>query len=169
MASERVQKAYDLGKYYEKTFKGCGQCVIAALQEAFNIKNDEVFKSATPLAGGVLRAVDGSCGAYIGALLMLGTLIGRTRDNFADPEGIRYKTFELGMKLREKYIKEYGSTVCSDIQNRLYGRYYYLADKAEFQKFEEAGAHGDNGCPEVVGKVARWMAEIIEEAGLLPE
>ena len=31
---ELAAKAYTLGKEYEKTYRGCSQCVIAALQDA---------------------------------------------------------------------------------------------------------------------------------------
>jgi hypothetical protein len=45
--AEMLDKAYKLGKEYEKTYRGCGQCVIAALQDALEIRNDDIFKSAT--------------------------------------------------------------------------------------------------------------------------
>jgi C_GCAxxG_C_C family probable redox protein len=169
MAGERAQRAYEMGKHYEKTYKGCAQCAVAALQDALDNRNDDVFVAATSLAGGGVRAADGNCGAFIGCLLVLGTLLGRDRNNFADQQGIRYKNFDLAAKLRRRFIEEYGSVICSDIQNRVFGRYFYLADPQEFQKFEEAGGHEDNGCPEVVGKAARWMVEIIEGAALLPD
>ena len=46
-----VEKAYKLGYEYEKTYRGCGQCVIAALQDVFNLRNEDIFKAATGLAG----------------------------------------------------------------------------------------------------------------------
>ena len=45
---------------------------------------------------------------------------------------------------------------------------YYLVDPDEFKKFHAAGAH-EIYCPEVVGKAARWLTEIIVEAKQLPE
>jgi C_GCAxxG_C_C family probable redox protein len=163
-----AKKAQTLGKQYEKTYRGCGQCVIAALQDAMNIRNDEIFKAATGLAGGTGLAADSGCGAYIGSILILGSLLGRERENFFDPEGIRFKTHELSRKFREKFIQEYGSVICRDIQNKILGRYYYLADPQEYEKFHNAGAH-DIHCPEVVGKAARWMAEIILNEKLNPQ
>jgi C_GCAxxG_C_C family probable redox protein len=162
---EVAEKAYQLGKEYEKTYRGCSQCVIAALQDALDIRNDDIFKSATGLAGGTGLAADGSCGAYVGAVLVLGSLLGRERNNFSDPEGIRYKTHQLTRKFREKFIQEYGSVICRDIQNKILGRYYYLPDPQEFEKFHNAGAH-DVHCPEVVGKAAKWMSEIMLEEGV---
>jgi C_GCAxxG_C_C family probable redox protein len=159
---EVAEKAYQLGKEYEKTYRGCSQCVIAALQDALDIRNDDIFKSATGLAGGTGLACDSGCGAYIGAVLVLSSLVGRERNNFSDPEGIRFKTHELVRKFRKKFIQEYGSVICRDIQNKILGRYYYLPDPQEFEKFHNAGAH-DVHCPEVVGKAAKWMTEIMLE------
>ena len=166
MAKAAAEKAYELGKKYEKEYKGCGQCVIAALQDAFDIRNDDIFKSATGLAGGGCRVTDGSCGAYVGGIMILSFLVGRERDKFDDPEGMRFKSADLARKLHDRYIQEYGSVICCNIQTKLMGRPFYLADPEEFEKFEQAGAH-ELHCPEVVGKAARWVAEIIEEEKLL--
>ncbi len=163
---EAIRKTYQLGKEYEKTYRGCGQCVIAALQDALEIRNDDIFKAATGLAGGTGLTCDSGCGAYTGAVLLLSSIVGRERNDFADQGGVRFKTHQLVRKFREKYIQEYGSVVCRDIQNKIFGRYYYLADPQEYEKFHNAGAH-DVHCPEVVGKAAQWMAEIILDENLL--
>ena len=168
MAENIAEKAYELGKHYEKTYRGCSQCAIAALQDVFDIRDDAIFKSATGLSGGASMATDGSCGAYVGAIMILGALLGRERDNFGDPEGIRFKTHQLAGKFRKKFIDEYGSVVCRDIQTKVMGRPYYLPDPEEYEKFHNAGAH-DIYCPEVVGKASRWMAEIIMEENLVPQ
>lgn len=167
MAENASEKAYEAGKNYEKTYRGCSQCVIAALQDVFDIRDDAIFKAGTGLAGGAAMSCDGSCGAYVGAIMVLGSLLGRERDNFSDPEGIRFKTHQMAGKFRKKFIDEYGSVVCRDIQTKVLGRPYYLADPDEYEKFHNAGAH-DIYCPEVVGKASRWMAEIIKEEGLVP-
>jgi C_GCAxxG_C_C family probable redox protein len=166
--TEKAEKAHELGKHYEKTYRGCSQCVIAALQDVFDRRNDDIFKSATGLAGGSAMSSEGSCGAYVGAIMFLGAVVGRERDSFADPEGVRFKTHQMAGKLRRRFIDEYGSFICRNIQTKVMGRYYYLADPDEYQKFHDAGAH-DIHCPEVVGKAARWMTEIIEEEGLVPQ
>ncbi len=130
----------------------------------FGIKNDDIFKAATGLAAGGGGTVDGSCGAYSGAIMVMSSLQGRVRDNFSDRASMQ-KAFALARKLHEKFIQEYGSVVCRDVQAKVLGRPFYLADPDEFKKFEKAGAH-DIHCPEVVGKAARWAAEAIIEAGL---
>ncbi|MBA7465516.1 MAG: hypothetical protein GH158_03300 [Dehalococcoidia bacterium] len=165
MAENAAEKAYELGKHYEKTYRGCSQCAVAALQDVFDVRNDDIFKSSTALAGGSAMSSEGSCGAYVGALMVLGHIVGRERDNFADPEGVRFTTHKLAGELRKKFIDEYGSIICHNIQTKVLGRPYYLADPQEYEKFHNAGAH-DIHCPEVVGKASRWMAEIIQGAKL---
>jgi C_GCAxxG_C_C family probable redox protein len=165
--AEIAHRAYTLGKEYEKTYRGCSQCVIAALQDALQMRNDDLFKSATGLAGGTGLAGDSGCGAYIGAVMVLSSLVGRERDHFSDPEGVRLKNLQIVRKFRERFIQEYGSIICRNIQSKILGRYYYLADPEEYEKFHNAGAH-DIHCPEVVGKAARWMIELLSEEDLLP-
>jgi len=165
--SEIAEKAYNLGKEYERTYRGSSQCVIAALQDVLRLRNDDVYKAAMGLAGGTGLTCDSGCGAYTGAVLFLSSVVGRERNNFSDSDKIRFKTHQLVRKFREKFIQQYGSIICRDIQNKIFGRYYYLPHLQEFEKFHNAGAH-DIHCPEVVGKAARWMTEIILEEKLLP-
>jgi len=165
MTSDIAEKAYRLGKKYEQEHGGCSQCVVAALLDAFEIKNDDVFKAATGLAAGGGACIDGSCGAYSGAIMILSLLLGRQRNDFEDKAGAMFRNFTLVSKLHDRFIREYGSVVCRDVQTKMFGRPYYLADPDEFQKFEKAGAH-EVHCPEVVGKAARWAAELIIGEGL---
>jgi C_GCAxxG_C_C family probable redox protein len=167
MAENIAEKAYELGKQYEQDFRGCSQCVLAALQDVTGLRNDDIFKAATGLSGGGGSATDGSCGAYSGAILMLSRLWGRDRGHFDDTQNVRARTQQMVRKFHDHFIQEYGSVVCRDIQTKLLGRFYYLADPEEAEKFHNAGAHSVH-CPEVVGKAARRMVEIIQEEDLLP-
>jgi len=163
---ERLERAYRLGFEYERTYRGCGQCVLAALQDTFGIVNKDVFKAASAFAGGVGLTGDGCCGAYLGAAMVLSSLRGRERDDFEDPRGVRRESSRLVRRLREGFIDEYGSVTCRDIHTKIFGRPYYIADPDDMAKFDEAGGHSQK-CPEVVGKAARWAARIILEEGLL--
>jgi C_GCAxxG_C_C family probable redox protein len=167
MTENAADKAHQLGNKYEQVYTGCSQCVVAALQDTFDIKNDAVFKAATGLAAGGGAAIDGSCGAYSGAVMILSSLLGRERDDFADSAGVLLNNFELVRKLHDKFVQEYGSIICQNIQTKVFGRSYYLADMDEFEEFEKAGGHDAYHCPEVVGKAARWAAEIILKENLV--
>jgi C_GCAxxG_C_C family probable redox protein len=162
MTDSIAEKAAELGRQYERTYGGCSQCVVAAVQDACGTRNDEILKAATGLAAGGGACTDGSCGAYSGAILVLGSRLGRERDSLEDVGAMR-RNFGLVQQLHDRFIREYGSVVCRDIQTNLFGRPYYLVDPDEFAKFEQAGAH-DKHCPEVVGNACRWVAEILDEA-----
>jgi hypothetical protein len=65
-----------------------------------------------------------------------------------------------------KYIGEYGTITCANIQLQLYNRFFYLEDMEEFKKLEEAGAHSNpQKCPRIVGNAARWTLEILLDNG----
>jgi C_GCAxxG_C_C family probable redox protein len=163
---ELLDKAYELGFEYEKVYRGCAQCVIAAIQDTLNIRDDGVFKAGTGLAGGGGLTGTGVCGGYVGAVMVISQVVGRERSNFEDPEGIRYKTFELTRKLLRDYTRELGSIICRDIQLIKFGRPYYIADADDYEKFEAAGAHVDK-CPDVVGRAAQLAVGLILDAGLV--
>lgn len=169
MAEKAAEKAYELGIEYEKRYLGCSQCAMAALQDALGIRNDDIFKASTTLAGGGCGTGDGSCGAYVACLMVLSSLEGRERDKFDDFSKIApdARAFRLAREFRDKFIQEYGSVICRNIQTKVLGRPYYIVDPDDWNKFEAAGGHGDKGCPVTVGKAAQWMAELILEEGLL--
>lgn len=161
-----LEKAYNLGFEYEKTYRGCSQCVIAAIQDTLGIRDDSVFKAGTGLAaGGGLTGI-GVCGGYVGGVMVLSQLCGRERSNFEDPERIRFKSFELTKKLIDAFIREFGTIICRDIQTIKFGRPYYIKDPEDFNKFEEAGGHDDK-CTDVVGTAARIAVKLILDEGLV--
>ena len=68
---ELLKKAYELGFDYEKTYRGCSQCVIAAIQDTLDIRDDSVFKASTGFAGGAGLSGIGVCGAFAGGVMLL--------------------------------------------------------------------------------------------------
>jgi len=163
---ELMARAYQLGFDYEKRYKGCSQCVIAAIQDTLGVRDDKVCKAATGLAaGGGLTGI-GVCGAYVGGVMVLSQLCGRERSNFEDPERIRFKSFDLAKKIIDRFIGEFGTIICRDIQTVKFGRPYYLRDPEDFKKFEEAGGHDDK-CTDVVGKAAQIAVKLILDEGLV--
>jgi hypothetical protein len=53
------------------------------------------------------------------------------------------------------------STICRDIQKKLYGRSFNLNHKDDYHAFLDAGGHNDTGCPKVCGIAAQLGAEMI--------
>jgi len=159
---EKVEKD---ASFYEGHFHGCSQSALLALIDALNLPRDSAFKAATALAGGV-GLLGYVCGAFTGGVMAISLKFGRDYDDFFahDPEYKRRKAYELARKFHDRFVKEFGSCICKDIQKRKYGRWFNLADPKELEEFEKAGGHSPTGCPEVVGKAARIAAEIILEA-----
>ena len=98
--------------------------------------------------------------------MVLSQLCGRERSNFEDDERIRFKSFDLAKKLLDKFLLEFGTIICRDIQTNKFGRPYYLRDQEDFNKFEEAGGHDDK-CTDVVGKAAQMAVKLILDEGLV--
>ncbi|HMB30517.1 MAG TPA: C-GCAxxG-C-C family protein [Desulfohalobiaceae bacterium] len=162
---ELKAKASELAMKYEQEYGGCSQCVLAAIKDTLGGISNEVFKAGTGLAGGI-GLTGNSCGALTGGVMALSCYFGRDYEHFPDPEGERFKSFELADKLQAKFEKEYGSSVCKDIQTKIMGRSYDLRIAKEKEEFLEAGGHGDK-CPTVCAKAAAYVIDILNEENLI--
>ena len=161
MQEDIAKMAYNLGVKYESEYGGCCQSTIAAIQDALGIRNDDVFKSCTGFGGGIGLVNKGPCGALVAGALMIGYIFGRTREEFADTQGKRFAVYHLVEQLYNKFVEEYGSAYCCDIQSKVFGGVSRdLRNKERFQEFLADGGHKDK-CPIVVGKAAQWAVEII--------
>ena len=157
---DRIQKAYDLAYEFEQKHGVCPQCVIAALQEAFGIVDDETFKASHVLAGGGGLTRKGTCGALIGAMMAVSATCGRDKANFAN--GLYLDAFKHAKEVLDRFVEEFGSPLCGEVQEKVLGRSYDFWDSDEFEAFEEAGGHRDK-CPAVAGFAAKIAAEKLIE------
>jgi len=153
------EKAYQLAFEYEATRGCCPQCVLGALHETLDVGGKELFQASHGLAGGTSLSSKGTCGALVGGCLAIGSLIGREYEPFKRGEKTKV-VYRYTKMLYDRFIDEYGSPLCCDVQQKLFGRSYNLLDKGEYALFERAGAHVDK-CPSVAGNVAKWTAQII--------
>jgi C_GCAxxG_C_C family probable redox protein len=157
---ETLEQVYTRAFEYERKFGSCPQCVLAAIQDVFGMVDNEVFKAGHALAGGLGLTTNGTCGALSGGVMALCCKHGRTREDFA--KGRHLKSYQLGKRLYDRFVQEYGSCICRDVQKRIFGRSFNLWDAKEYAEFERAGGHNDK-CPTVTGNVAMWVAEILLE------
>jgi len=98
--------------------------------------------------------------------MALGLAFGK--DKIRNPEPSTPEEIEQGHKLREKawrfceeFTKEFGSTLCGDIQPQIMGREYNTIDPKEMQQFLDDG--GAAKCRVPPEKAARIAASIILE------
>ncbi len=157
---EIKNKASELAEGYEKECTGCAQTTIAGIFEALHITNDDVFKAASGLADGLGLSGDGSCGALVGGVMVIGYLFGRERKDFKDMFK-PMKSYLLARKLHDQFVEKYGTCRCYDLQESLMGRTFNLLDKAEFEEAIKFGMI--KHCSKVVGTTAKIATGIILE------
>jgi len=153
----------------ERQFWGCSQAVLGALQETLHIGDNESFRAGTILSAGVARRGE-TCGALIGALMALGVACGRKQmpDKDAYNQAMDHaqdvvNAFKSGIETRYKLAAPLESTMCPEIQKRLYGRSFRFIEPAERKAFNDAGGHKPYGCPMVCAIAAEAAARKILE------
>ncbi len=165
-----LREAENKGYRYEQEYRDCAQCTLLTIQELFNLKGEEALKAATGFAGGIGRS-SSVCGAFTGGVMALGLIYGRDRQTMKHPDPeVRLNRFReiedrldrLIKRLSERFTEKYGSTICHDIEMKLFGRSFDKWNLEERKEKDKLGGHLDK-CPGVVGNAARWTAELIIE------
>jgi C_GCAxxG_C_C family probable redox protein len=166
---ELLEKAGELGVNFEKHSGSCSQCTAAALREILGFE-DVVVRVATSSCGGQAGFSTGACGGIIGGTIVLDYYLGRSADMVSAtrkiPQGLAElsRAMEAARSFCEKFVRQYGSILCPQVQKKLYGRSFNLQDPADWKAFEEAGGHSDpTKCMSVVGNAARWALETLIE------
>ncbi len=163
-----LQKVYDLGVAYEMYSHSCSQSTVAALYRVVEIP-DVLVKASCSNAGGTALQMVGTCGGLVGGIMVLDYFFGRPFEHMSDKELIQdpnvndlFAAQPMARALSDKYVREYGTITCANIQRQLYDRFFYLEDMEEFEKMDEAGGHSNpEKCPRIVGNAAKWTMEIL--------
>ncbi len=152
------KRAYELHDRYH----GCGQAGLLAIMEAFDLKNETVFKSASGLSAGIGR-MRSACGALLGGTLALGLKYGREiSDLDKSPQEAMTKelaSFEPVGRLYKWFEHEFGSALCRDIRKSFIGVDLDFRIPWEKEMGEKLGLH--KRCCEISRKTARRVAELM--------
>jgi C_GCAxxG_C_C family probable redox protein len=152
---------------YMHKYSGCGQCVLLALQEEFDLPGGRDAIKAAGFTNLGVAMMGTTCGALLGGIMAMGLACGRgdmDDPKYPQPE-IVDDTYQLPKSLMtvrgfyQKFVQELGSPDCRDLQTRLFGRHFDLCIIEEEEKFQLAGGHLK--CVELVGKAARLAAAAI--------
>ena len=158
------KRAYELAFQSEKTYGGCPQGVLRALRDCGLPISDDLIKASNGLAAGVARCGH-CCGSLSGGIMAISAFTGRDEAHIGEAE-VNNNCIRVSRKLTERFLKEYGSIECRDIQYKIMGRSYAMYDDADRQRFLDAGGHDDK-CTSVVGHAAQWVIEILKEEGII--
>lgn len=129
-----------------------------ALQDTFGMKDDALVKAGSAMSGGIGGMYD-SCGALLGAAIMLGAVYGSGRGDVGNMDKSMEIRTQVG-KLYKWFEKEYQATACQDIRKNFGGGVFYewhIPWQAELAK--EAGVM--EKCGNMVGKTAAKTAEMM--------
>jgi len=162
-----MKEAYRQGDHYEKVYRGCAQCHMAAVSDVTGKEDLVMFRAANGLAAGMGLLGDGACGGYSGGILSLGLFAGRRREFFDGDKQEKDMCTKLVGMLHNKFIETYGSVICHNIHKDIFGRAFHITRPEDKEAFELAGAHKLDKCPVVVGTSAAWVAEILYDEGFL--
>ena len=164
-----LDKAYELGVAFDRNSGSCSQCTVAALQEILDFE-PVIIKIASSSCGGHAGLSTGTCGAVVGATIVLDYYFGRDVDLLSAEQEIPggHDALESGMAISrvfcEKFIETYDSILGPGVQKKVYGRTFNLQDPSDWDAFMAAGAHTDpTKCMRVVGNAARWALEVLME------
>jgi C_GCAxxG_C_C family probable redox protein len=134
--------------------------LILALQDVFDMRDDNLFKAASGLGGGVGLMHD-NCGALLSASLMLSLKYGRKREEIDNLEKLDSSCLTIA-KFYKWFEQEFGSTICREIRTKLFGVHYDLKIPWQYELAEETGQF--EKCAEIVGKTAAKTAEMLWDA-----
>ena len=158
---EVAKTAREKAREYMTKYGSCSQSTLLALQDTFGMKDDNVFKAAGALTGGIGGMQD-ACGSLLGASLMFGAALGRGINEFDNKDKLGESMTAAG-QLYKWYEKEFSSPACHDIRTKFGGGVYYdmrIPWQAELAK--ESGIH--EKCVELAGKTAARAAEMLWDA-----
>ena len=78
----------------------------------------------------------------------------------ADPQAFPSKTAATFNEYRDRFRAAMGTTLCPEIQEKLFGRSYKLYDPEEVKEYLSLPGHAEK-CAEVVGTATRLAAEML--------
>jgi C_GCAxxG_C_C family probable redox protein len=134
---ELVEKARRLGKEYLRKYGGCAPGTLLAVADTLNMEvSDEVFKAMTGFS-----SLAGVCGNVCGGIAAMSLRYGVGREDFVKNPEIGFLSFAKLMStakvLKDKFIAEYGSYLCDDIQTKLFGKCVMPTAPEELETFSK--------------------------------
>ena len=174
--AELVKSALQMGKEEELKYVGCSQSTFSAVCKAFRKAGmplmdqedeEKIFKGMIGLQGGCGSSARGSCGACSGAAFCVSWALDKSREDNHEDLGGTFDTVNWTVKegIVDRFMKDYGSCVCRDIQFCRFGNAIdFLSKKGEvrsdfLENSETSEVCQGGNC--TIAKAAAWAVEAI--------
>ena len=146
-------------------FDTCAWSTLYGLSTYFKFIPQEMVAASRALSGGVASS-GCSCGALCSGALALGAkyypTVEEDLNDAPDAPQKRDLAFSKIFRLRDAFMAEYGSLLCSGVQKCIYGRSFNLLDDKERDEFLNLPGHEEQ-CAKVVATAVRLTAELLLE------
>lgn len=152
------QTAYDS----EMTVGGCSSGALDGLMKYLGIEDPDlnIYKSSTGLSGGIGRCAE-VCGALVGAAMAIGMVYGREKHVPPSMSPEYQDTMRRVGMLCDRYVQEFGSMRCNDVQKKMYGKTWNMRDSEVYQNDFKPTLMKENKCAFVTRRAAEFAAEVI--------
>ena len=158
---ERIKRAVDAAIETHMKYSVCGRSAMYGLKQAFDFVPEEFVTASMSLSGGGGGAY-GSCGAYSSALLVAGLKYNPTISQQEEDPSLFPPAQAKFNELRERFLNEFGTTLCPEIHKQLFGRTFDFTDPEEFEYYMNMEGRLEK-CANTVARAVRITCEMLME------
>ena len=139
-----LAKAANLGERYLQMSHSCGQSTVATLHDIIGF-DGVLVKATNSFCGGMAEQFLGTCGALAGGILVIDYFFGRPIEKMSAEKYVQSNiddlepAWRMNESLADRFVSEYASITCASIHRKLFGRIFYLRDRAEAERFIASG------------------------------
>ncbi|RQV93024.1 MAG: C_GCAxxG_C_C family protein [Calditrichaeota bacterium] len=145
----------DLVDKYFPILETCSQTSFNALNQAFNLKSENLIKALASFPGIAFRGE--TCGAVSACLLGI-ALVYEEDSNNSEKQRL---SSGPSINFCERFESEFGSTRCRDVIRKMTNKEYQVLKPEDYEILAKEGVF--NSCPIVVKKALHIAADIILE------
>jgi C_GCAxxG_C_C family probable redox protein len=156
--AEAVKTARTKARAYMEEIHSCAWCTMRALQDAFDMQDENLLKASGALTGGIGAMAD-TCGSMIAVAMFFGTVCGAGRNEGLDRVD---KLIYSGEKAREFFLwfrQKMGTVNCNQILKNVTGIERDYSDPHQFLLATEEGVL--EKCTEYVEENAAKAAAMV--------
>jgi C_GCAxxG_C_C family probable redox protein len=140
-------------KKFMPKLRSCSKVSFAALNEQFKLEAGNVTPALMAFTGGIAMRAE-TCGAVNGSILALGFF-------FESRQKKMGSSMKFGGLFIDRFIKEFTSITCREIQRHLYGKSYDFRKPKEQMEFMAVSQKTKRNCSALIIRAVQIAGDII--------